>query len=385
MALKLEAQIALDGSGFQAGLNKVEAAAGRFGRNVIGLIGGAFTVGAAASALKGLTVKTIEFADRIGDASQRLGVSTDFLQAFEFAAKKSGASVDDLVGAIEKLNSARVEALSGPKDNPQLQAFARLGVSKADLQSNIGTEQIVLKIAAAFKTESAQSLIPAFREIAGRGAGALVATFRNDLDAEMNKAPLISPEQIALIKGMRDQLSALSQVVTAQTAPALINTTKALIAAGFGVKSTFAFLQAGLGGKNILKAGVSAVTVDPAGFINAIKNFDAKKGQKAQEDVLADMVKFFLELDAIMKDAAKDFRNPPTPNFSGIKPKATAGGIGSPEGDSLSRVGNFLGQSQGPIVQIGERTNQLLTGIHGTLLRIESKKPDAPVFPNVGS
>jgi hypothetical protein len=73
------------------------------------------------------------------------------------------------------------------------------------------------------------------------------------------------------------------------------------------------------------------------------------------------MVKFFLRAGRHNEGRGQGLSEPAHAELFGDQTKSDQrGGIGSPEGDSLSSVGNFLGQSQGSITQIGERTNQLL-------------------------
>ena len=105
MAFKLQGELSLDGSGWKKGLDAAHAGLS----SLKGQLAAAFSVGAITAWAK----KTIEYAGHINDLSDRLGVSTDYLQEMQYVAKQAGASVDDLAAVFEKLGAARMAALGG--------------------------------------------------------------------------------------------------------------------------------------------------------------------------------------------------------------------------------------------------------------------------------
>lgn len=379
MGLNLNAKVSLDGSGFESGLRKMEGAVSHFGLHMVGIVGAAFSLGAIEETLRGLTERTIEFADRMADTSKRLGVGVEFLQGFEYAAKQAGASVEDLVGVIEKINANRIEALTGKAGNAQIQSFGRLGVSEGDLRSK-RSDELLLQIGAAFKSGSTDSLIGAFKEIGGRGAGALVGAFKDGLAEKIEESKsagaIIAAEQIAVIKALKDQLTALTQVITAQTAPAIIGVLRNIVEMGFGLKTAFSFLQAGLKG---VKGGdiVSGLTGNPIALIKMLTGFDPKAAGEAAKSSADDASKFFEKVNEKIKELSKNLNEPERTDFSSLKHEAAPVKSGARQSDSLVSIGNFLGSSSSAIERIGERTNTLLYSIDQRLARMTTGNSDS--------
>ena len=107
MALRLDVQIGGDATGFNRTLGSI--------RN---MIAGAFTVGAVAQ----LARKTMEYADNVGEMSSRLGVGTDALQEWIYAAKQAGADAEKLTTFIERLTDAA-------SDLKNLEGFQKYGIN----------------------------------------------------------------------------------------------------------------------------------------------------------------------------------------------------------------------------------------------------------------
>src|SRR5690349_2584864 len=124
MSLSLQASVSLDGSGFEAGLNKLEHGVEKVGETLKGLAVAAFGVYGIEQAIH----KTIETADKLVDTSRRLGVSLEVLQELGYAARISGADIDTLTSFLEKLNSTRLDA-------KKFDSFAKLHITQPDLSS----------------------------------------------------------------------------------------------------------------------------------------------------------------------------------------------------------------------------------------------------------
>lgn len=122
--------------------------------------------------------KTVEYADKVGDLSHRLGISTDAVQAWDYALQMNGSSIDAAAGFFEKLSIARGKALAG--NGESIKAFKDLGVSVDDLK-NKRVEDIARQIAGVFEEGDPQKLIGSLREVGGKGAGEMVAAFRDGL------------------------------------------------------------------------------------------------------------------------------------------------------------------------------------------------------------
>jgi hypothetical protein len=126
VALDLKARVSLDGSGFSSGLNRLEGAVGSFA----GRIGAAFSVGAIANFSK----QIIDWGSEINDLSTRLGVSVTRVQELSFAAKQSGADINDIAQGLTKIQDAfETMKQGGTTGEKLLKAFQTLGVSIEEL------------------------------------------------------------------------------------------------------------------------------------------------------------------------------------------------------------------------------------------------------------
>jgi len=134
MATEVKAQLSLDQSQFAAGLNKATANLNAFATGQISAVKGqlaaAFTVGAITT----LVSDVVKLGSHFNDLSIRTGISSEELQKLGFAAKLNGATIDDVVGAFQKLSINMAAAKE--KGGEAREAFARLGVSLSDLQTN---------------------------------------------------------------------------------------------------------------------------------------------------------------------------------------------------------------------------------------------------------
>ena len=115
---------------------------------VVGVIGSA--------ALGGLVKTLADVSDRLGKTSARLGISTEDLQKFRFAAEQSGIEVSTFDTALQRFTRRSAEAAEGTgvaKD-----AFNELGIS---LKNNDGTlksnTQLLKEVADAFKGTQSQA------------------------------------------------------------------------------------------------------------------------------------------------------------------------------------------------------------------------------------
>ena len=233
----------MDATGFKAGIKQVESASKGLSRdlngNLKGAIAGAFGTAAIVAAGKA----TLDYAGQIADLSERLGVSTDALQEMDFAARLTGTNLETFTGFLEKLSVSREEALQG---NDELRdSFARLGVSLEDLRTK-RLEDLTRQIGRAVQGGDVQQLMPSLKGVGGRGAGALVPTFRAGLDEAAQQArgagAIISAEDIAALDEAGDTFSMLFQIIRAQLAPAMIFLGDAAIDAVFGIRAAAAAL-----------------------------------------------------------------------------------------------------------------------------------------------
>lgn len=250
--LSLMARLGLDGSGYFLGMKRAEGSAKNlsheFNSNLKGAIAGAFGT----FALIEYTKKTIEFASHLNDLSDRTDVSTDALQEWGFAAKQNGSNIDEVVSFFEKLGAAREKALGGSQQD--IAWFKKLGVATDDLKKK-RLEGIGLQVGKTIQNGDVQNLIGALKGVGGKGAGALVPTFKSDLE-EMAKAAreagaIMKLETIEKLDAFGDELDVLAMRLRGPFADAITSVLRAGNIMVTGVKAIMAYLgQAAGDGKS---------------------------------------------------------------------------------------------------------------------------------------
>lgn len=213
---EIRVKLGVDGTALGQGLRKAKEQVADWGNAIKSTIEGAFTV----VAVKALVDSTVEYAAHIFDLSKRLGISTDALQVWDFAMKKTGGSIDSAAGFFEKMASARDNAVSG--DMPLLSAFQQLGVSIDDLKGK-RIEDIAEQISEVFKGGDPQKLIGALKEVGGRGAGemvgALVAGLKEAREEAERLGLIIDTKTVASLKEASDRMEQVSMTLKAALAP----------------------------------------------------------------------------------------------------------------------------------------------------------------------
>jgi hypothetical protein len=143
-------------------------------------------------------------AEKIGDLSDQLSISGVSLQKLQGIFAKSGASVDDVVASISKLEKSAVEAAEGNKSLEQ--SFARLGIN-ADSFNKLNADDKVVAFAKALQTikdpaekaslaqeilgKSSRKVLQGFKDIAESGdinkAAKEVVTFSDEAGAAVSE------------------------------------------------------------------------------------------------------------------------------------------------------------------------------------------------------
>lgn len=215
--------------GFVAGMDKaaritdkrmkeIEARAVKFGK-----ILGKSIAGAAIAAVTGviaITKQAIDAADRINDISKRLGVSTEALSAWGYAAQQSGTDLEALNIGLTRFTRNVAAALdSGSR---QGEIFAALGISVKDAAGNLrSVEDLVPEVAEAFKDLNNATLESALaQELFGK-SGTQLLQFLNlgssGLDEMAQKAAelgiVISKDTAEAADEFNDQLNDLKTLV----------------------------------------------------------------------------------------------------------------------------------------------------------------------------
>lgn len=92
----------------------------------------------------------LEYASSLGEVAQQLGVTTDALQEYRYAATQVGLSTEEMDQALAQLTRRAGEAANGTK--AQAEAFTKLGVSVTDANgAMVPTGDMIPKIADAMQ------------------------------------------------------------------------------------------------------------------------------------------------------------------------------------------------------------------------------------------
>ena len=219
MMFFLKAVLGLDASGYAIGLKRAEGLGRQFSNTIKNEFAKAFGV----TSLILYTKKVLDLADHITDLSDRLGVSTDALQEWGYAARKNGASLDDVARFFEALASSRDKAVEGSKE--MREAFAAFGLSVNDLKSD-RIEDLGKKIGAVVRNGDIQKLSASLKQIGGKGATSLVAPMKAGLDemaaAARKAGQVLSDETLFALKQIKTEMIGLADAATGPVADAII-------------------------------------------------------------------------------------------------------------------------------------------------------------------
>lgn len=177
----------LEGLGREARLAQLGTAATNFKDKVSG-VGDGFTAsmenlgkvlavgGAVAGGLFALTKGSADAGDQLNDTAVRIGVSTDMLQRWRYAAQLSGSSVETLDNGMERFGKNLSAAAAGSGEAAG--ALQAMGVKIKDNRGRLrDQESILLDVADAMaKIPDAQDRLRVSSALFGKGAQDLVTT-----------------------------------------------------------------------------------------------------------------------------------------------------------------------------------------------------------------
>lgn len=377
MGLKLLAEIGLDGSGFEAGLKRMESVSHGVADGLKSFAVQAIGIGTLEQAIS----KTVDTAKELVETSKRLSVAPEQLQLLRQAAKESGIELEDVAGFLEKIDVARQHALrnSSPKDAAARAAFGALGVTPAMLQSQTSAQLLMGPLANSANTRNAADIGVLFRDLGIRGFGPLIALLKTDfgeLSTRMkNLGSIMDTETAVSLKSTADELDLLGQVITARLGPALIALAEACYKSALLVAAGGSFLGAAtakMTWKDILALGIPGLGLKAAGKI------DISAGKAAAEDTGLNWLAALDKVKKHIEEEAEKLRHPKPPKFtdsviSDDEEKTFSTRL--PASDSLTKVGNFLG-GMGIADRVEQRKVELLQQIaNNTAARTASQVP----------
>lgn len=139
----IQAVFGADTAPLQGDAQKAEGILGKLTGSAKSLV-----AGLSLAAVGGFAKSVIDSAGELQDLSERLGVSTDGLQSFDYAAKQAGAGSAETTKLWEQARKSLDNLHAGSE--AQEKAFAKLGLTQRDLMG-LTLEQSVEKIAKAYQ------------------------------------------------------------------------------------------------------------------------------------------------------------------------------------------------------------------------------------------
>jgi len=166
------AKLALDASGLDRGLQSASTSVNKFAKQAGAALVGAF----AFDKIIGGFSTAIEKGDQLQDLANRFGISASALQEVGNAASLSGAGIEDVASAMNKLAINAGKAIGG--DDAMKQAFIDVGLSVQQLKE-MSPQDIFFALSEAIQNTS--NPLEAFAKaqaVAGKSVGALMETMR---------------------------------------------------------------------------------------------------------------------------------------------------------------------------------------------------------------
>ncbi len=204
--LKLEAELGLKKTGFDAGITAANKQVERFGK----FVAGAFSI----TAVLGFAKSIIDLGGSIKDATDRLGVGVRDVQEFGLAAKLGGQDASVFARAIEKVRIAMAEG-----KNP----LAAFGITMREMQSGDAVG-ILRKLADALddfggNADQTKALADTF---GAKGMGAIVNMLRELPAAKDNLT--FTKEEVNLLDAAGDAWTKILNNIKVGAARAFLNT-----------------------------------------------------------------------------------------------------------------------------------------------------------------
>jgi len=296
-----------------------------------------------AAAIGGAIKRSIADASRIRDESMRLGITPELFQELDFAAKQTGASMEDVASALRQIAKAQVAALKGGEMSDAAKVFERRGVEFEKLKmmkphelfrllgehvKGAQINSLLLDDALAIVGKTGLNVIPAMIEglddlaEAIHDAGAILS------DEDTFKLAEVGDKFTTLFAQFKVGIStALSPVLD------IIDTIVTRWEKLFGfIAGFYEAVSSGQSFKDAIKQGVQV-------WEQTEKDKEAEKeGKKARREARAKIQAASVNIDDVIREAEDDKKAQDAPDV----PHVTRASISS---DALTAIGNFLGSS----------------------------------------
>lgn len=208
----LFAKLSLDSSEYEDGLNKAESKGSKFGAGLkkaggVAAAGVAAATGATIAAGKAFVdgvSDVASYTDRVDKMSQKMNMSAESFQEWDFVMQHAGTSIDSMQASIKTLSNAAETS----KD-----AFEKLGMSQEEVASMSGEELFNATITALQGVEDETERTYLAGQLLGRGAtelGALLNMSAEDVSEMKQQAHdlggVLSDDTVKAGAGFQDSL-----------------------------------------------------------------------------------------------------------------------------------------------------------------------------------
>jgi len=220
------------------------------GIKAIGAAAAAAGFAVLANAMQNAVQGSLEFASSLGETAAQLGVTSDALQEYRYAATQAGLSQEEMDKALAKLTRTIGEAANGSKK--QVEAFNSLGIAIKDANGNVlNAADAIPMVADALKgVENPAQRAAVLTNLFGKAgqklepllAGGSAAV--NELRQAAHKlGAVLSEDQIQRADDTADKLAALNTVLKARVAGVVADNADAIL----GLANAFVALVNSIG------------------------------------------------------------------------------------------------------------------------------------------
>ena len=220
-------KIRLEGSKWVAGLKQAEKAAEGFSRNVANRLGGAIkasligSIVTAVAAAVAIAARQLSRGAKIRDMANKIGVTPERMQMFEYAATQSGATGEQVVNAIKGLTKTQtranqVDETGALKNKDLMKTFAKFGLTQDDMNKPAAAlfQVIADRISEGFNKKDLDNDLQILMEEAGF---ALIPVFKANLSKAMAEAAtavgLVTDENVRYLGAKADLKTKVSAKV----------------------------------------------------------------------------------------------------------------------------------------------------------------------------
>lgn len=201
----------------------LRGALGKIGLGIGAIVGAAIAGGVA---LKRMVEPALDLADSLDKTSEKLGVTTDFLQKTRFAAEQTGIKISTLEMAMQRFTRRSAEAARGTGEAKD--AIAELGLTLKDANGNLRSTESLFRdamAALALVDSPAERLRLAFKLFDSEGAVLvnLASGFDRLAASAQGAGQVLDKETIAQAVKAKDELTLLGTRIKLQLIPALVD------------------------------------------------------------------------------------------------------------------------------------------------------------------